>query len=209
MTFNEYSMLRLEMDDKVKRQDQLFDLTLTLLGLTGLLSTWYQNVLLSLFALFISAVLLVRVQECRNTVYYISAYIWAMEKNNEIDIQWEKNLNKFKEGGYLNIFENKIKNTIVKGFYQFSKILKHLGHLAFTVYIFVRLLALLLNNTKNMLSVVMSISLAVILLLINFIFTVIICSDSMLLRSYRNRWENIIGGKSQKVRNSEKFVDTQ
>lgn len=71
----EYLMLRSEIEENLKKQDQLFGTVISILGLTNVFSHISENVLFLFFILFLSTLLQLRMLEYRNIVYYISTYM--------------------------------------------------------------------------------------------------------------------------------------
>ena len=120
----EYLMLRSEIEECLKKQDQVFSIIISILGLTSVFSHISENVVFLFFILFLSTLLQLRMLEYRNIIYYISTYMSVfLEKDS--DFKWETRLRKFKkeEYGYENgKLRKKIINNVVV---RFGRIVKH------------------------------------------------------------------------------------
>lgn len=71
----EYLMLRSEIEECLKKQDQVFSTIISILGLTNVFSHISENVLFLFLILFLSTLLQLRMLEYRNIIYYISTYM--------------------------------------------------------------------------------------------------------------------------------------
>ena len=134
----EYLMLRSEIEENLKKQDQLFGTVISILGLTNVFSHISENVLFLFLILFLSTLLQLRMLEYRNIVYYISTYMVVfLEKDS--DFKWETRLGKFKKEGYVyedGKLRKKIINTVVV---RFGRIIKHFIILGLVVFILLRI----------------------------------------------------------------------
>lgn len=134
----EYLMLRSEIEENLKKQDQLFGTVISILGLTNVFSHISENVLFLFFILFLSTLLQLRMLEYRNIVYYISTYMVVfLEKDS--DFKWETRLGKFKKEGYVyedGKLRKKIINMVVV---RFGRIIKHFIILGLVVFILLRI----------------------------------------------------------------------
>lgn len=99
----EYLMLRSEIEENLKKQDQVFGIVISILGLTNIFSHVSENVLFLFLILFLSTLLQLRILEYRNIVYYISTYM-VMFLEKDTDFKWETRLREFKKEGYT--YEN-------------------------------------------------------------------------------------------------------
>lgn len=90
-----YRMIRAEIDENIKKQDYLWDLMISVLGLSLVFNTWYENVVFLIAVILISAVILSRILNCRNCVYYLSAYLMTEEMSECCG--WENEVSEFKD----------------------------------------------------------------------------------------------------------------
>ncbi|MGN1269008.1 MAG: hypothetical protein ACI4U0_05915 [Candidatus Aphodocola sp.] len=186
----EYLMLRTEMEDALKKQDQVFGIILSILGLTSAISSINENILFLFLILFLSTLLQLKVLEYRNIVYYISTYMVVfLEK--DVEFNWETRLRKFKKEGYgykNGRLKSKIINTIV---FKFGKVIKHfiiLGLVAFvvlkiTINIYVCSFALWIKIILYIL--------AVVFMIFNTLYAYTLSTDNVNYDSYINRWKRL------------------
>ena len=76
----EYLMLRSEIEENLKKQDQVFGIVISILGLTNIFSHVSENVLFLFLILFLSTLLQLRMLEYRNIVYYICNKLFYFEE---------------------------------------------------------------------------------------------------------------------------------
>ena len=120
----EYLMLRSEVEENLKKQDQVFGIVISILGLTNVFSHISENIVFLFFILFLSTLLQLRMLEYRNIVYYISTYmVIFLEKDS--DFKWETRLRKFKKKGYA-YEEGKLRKKIINIMViRLGRIIKH------------------------------------------------------------------------------------
>lgn len=194
----EYLMLRSEIEESLKKQNQVFGTIISILGLTNVFSYVSENLLFLFLILFLSTLLQLRMLEYRNTVYYISTYMSVfLEKDS--DFKWETRLRKFKKEGYG--YENgnlrsKIVNNVV---IRFGRIIKHfiiLGLATFIVFIIV------VNVYKSYYVLWIKIVLyaaTALLAIFNILYTYTLSTDKVNYDVYLKRWEKM-SKKEQQTR---------
>ena len=96
----EYEMLRKELEENLKKQEDIKNAIFTILGLSLAFSTWYENTLFILTIMLITSILSAKIIQYRNVVYYISTYLLILEENNEISILWEKRFKEFRMNSF-------------------------------------------------------------------------------------------------------------
>lgn len=182
----EYKMLRLEMDDCIKKQDVLNDTVFTILGLTSILS--YLDSIekeLLILILAISTILLARIIHCRNTVYYLATYLRYLENNSVIGINWENNILKFKES-------KTTANWLYKRYGGFSSIIKNMGFVLITLFVMYRFVISYVFAEKSAMSICLLV-IALIICLFNIVLTLLICCDKKLKNIYYEKWIKVLG----------------
>ena len=186
----EYLMLRSEIEENLKKQDQLFGTVISILGLTNVFSHISENVLFLFFILFLSTLLQLRKLEYRNIVYYISTYMVVfLEKDS--DFKWETRLGKFKKEGYVyedGKLRKKIINMVVV---RFGRIIKHFIILGLVVFI---LLRIVVNVYKSYYMLWIKIVLYVVagfLVIFNILYAYTLSTDKVNYSAYLKRWEKI------------------
>ncbi len=193
MMSNEYETIRKEMDDNLKRQDSINNLIFTILGLSFAFSTWYENIAFIIMILFVSDILLARIIQCRNTVYYLSTYLLTIEKiNSENDVNWEKNLKEFRKQKYGLPFKCNIVNIIICLAFSFSRIIKNFGNLVLASFMFIQLISIIRSTTLSNIYLIIIYSVAGLCFLLNIVFTITICIDQKIRVEYENRWCKIL-----------------
>ena len=182
----EYLMLRSEIEENLKKQDQLFGTVISILGLTNV----FSHVLFLFFILFLSTLLQLRMLEYRNIVYYISTYMVVfLEKDS--DFKWETRLGKFKKEGYVyedGKLRKKIINMVVV---RFGRIIKHFIILGLVVFI---LLRIVVNVYKSYYMLWIKIVLYVVagfLVIFNILYAYTLSTDKVNYSAYLKRWEKI------------------
>lgn len=186
----EYLMLRSEIEENLKKQDQLFSTVISILGLTNVFLHISENVLFLFLILFLSTLLQLRMLEYRNIVYYISTYMVVfLEKDS--DFKWETRLGKFKKEGYVygdGKLRKKIINTVVV---RFGRIIKHFIILGLVVFI---LLRIVVNVYKSYYMLWIKIVLYVVagfLVIFNILYAYTLSTDKVNYSAYLKRWEKI------------------
>ena len=186
----EYLMLRSEIEENLKKQDQVFGIVISILGLTNIFSHVSENVLFLFLILFLSTLLQLRMLEYRNIVYYISAYmVMFLEKNT--DFKWETRLREFKKEGYPyenGKLGNKIINTVV---IRFGKIIKHFIILGLVVFM---LLRIVINVYKSYYMLWIKTALYIVagfLVIFNILYAYTLSTDKVNYNIYLKRWEKI------------------
>lgn len=186
----EYLMLRSEIEECLKKQDQVFSTIISILGLTNVFSHISENVLFLFLILFLSTLLQLRMLEYRNIIYYISTYMSVfLEKDS--DFKWETRLRKFKKEGYG--YENgKLRKKIInKVVVRFGRIVKHfiiLGLVAFMVF------RIVVNVYKSHYALYIKIVLYVVagvFVIFNILYAYTLSTDKVNYDAYLKRWEKI------------------
>lgn len=186
----EYLMLRSEIEECLKKQDQVFSTIISILGLTNVFSHISENVLFLFLILFLSTLLQLRMLEYRNIIYYISTYMSVfLEKDS--DFKWETRLRKFKKEGYG--YENgKLRKKIInKVVVRFGRIVKHfiiLGLVAFMVF------RIVVNVYKSHYALCIKIVLYVVagvFVIFNILYAYTLSTDKINYDAYLKRWEKI------------------
>lgn len=184
-----YRMVREEIDENIKKQDYLWDLMISVLGLSLVFNTWYENVVFLIAVILISAVILSRILNCRNCVYYLSAYLMTDEMNECCD--WENKVSKFKEK--LSDYKKHPlrKKIFFWTAFRSSASMKNLGNIILCSFVFVQLLPLL-AETEQMWLRIGFFAVACIAYLMNLVFTIIICVDKTVKKQYKSTWDEIL-----------------
>lgn len=186
----EYLMLRSEIDESLKKQDQVFAIIISILGLSNVFSHVSESILYLYLILFLSTLLQLKILEYRNIVYYISTYLIVfLEVDTEF--RWETRLGEFKEEGYSyesHGLKKKAINTLVIGF---GRIIKHfmiLGLVAFIVF------RIMINVYKSYYLLWIKIVLYVVaslLVIFNILYAYTLSTDKINYKSYLSRWKKI------------------
>lgn len=202
---NEYETLRNEMDENLKRQDSINNLIFTILGLSFAFSTWYENIAFIIMILFISDILLARIIQCRNTIYYLSTYLVTIEKvNQENNASWERHLKEFRKQKYGLPLKWNIVNIISRVSYLFSKIIKNFGNLVLASFMFIQLIRITRNASISNAYIIIIYAVAGFCFLLNLIFTISICTDKRIRKEYENRWSKILKKNTYLVQKKKK-----
>lgn len=205
----DYETLRNEMDENLKRQDNINNLIFTILGLSFAFSTWYENIAFIIMILFISDILLARIIQCRNTVYYLSTYLVTIEKNQkENNVSWEKDLMEFRKQKYGLPLKWNIVNIISRLSYWFSRIIKNFGNLVLSSFMLIQLIRITRNASISDAYIIIIYIVAGFCFLLNIIFTISICTDKKLRIEYENRWSKIIKKNTSLAQKKKVIVDT-
>ena len=195
ITFEEYQLLRSELDENVKKQDELNNAIFTVLGLSLVLNNWLENVLFLIVIILISAVLLSRIIHCRNTVYYLSAYLSTSEGLN--CCYWEKRINSFKDKILAkNNFTYK-KHIFINFIFRCAFAMKNFGNVILCCFVFIQISNLLMISEDELYVKIILFSAAILALALNLVFTVIICVDRKVKKQYIQIWEEIINGEEK------------
>lgn len=186
----EYLMLRSEIEECLKKQDQVFGTIISILGLTNVFSHISENVMFLFLILFLSTLLQLRMLEYRNIIYYISTYM-SVFLENDSNFKWETRLRKFKKEGYG--YENgKLRKKIInKVVVRFGRIVKHfiiLGLVAFIVF------RIVVNIYKNYyvtwIKMVLYVA-AGLLVVFNILYAYTLSTDKVNYDAYLKRWEKL------------------
>lgn len=186
----EYLMLRSEIEENLKKQDQVFGIVISILGLTNIFSHVSENVLFLFLILFLSTLLQLRILEYRNIVYYISTYM-VMFLEKDTDFKWETRLREFKKEGYTyenGKLGNKIINTVV---IRFGRIIKHFIILGLVVFM---LLRIVINVYKSYYMLWIKTALYIVegfLVIFNILYAHTLSTDKVNYNIYLKRWEKI------------------
>ncbi len=197
----EYLMLRSEVEENLKKQDQVFGIVISILGLTNVFSHISENIVFLFFILFLSTLLQLRMLEYRNIVYYISTYmVIFLEKDS--DFKWETRLRKFKKKGYA-YEEGKLRKKIINIMViRLGRIIKHFIILGLVVFI---LLRIVVNIYKSYYLLWIKLGLYVVALFLgifNILYAYTLSSDKTNYDVYLKRWENIRKQEKQDEINS-------
>lgn len=188
----EYEMLRKEAEENIEKQDNLNNVIFTILGLSVVCSTWYENVFFMITIIFISLILQAQIIQCRNVVYYVSTYLSLLEEKSEESIRWEKRLQEFRKKQFgLELGLNPI--NIINWFsFKCQKVLKNFGNLSLATYMFVRLIQIVISNEINeKYAIIVCVSGSIIYFL-NIIFTIAICTDEKMYNKYIKQWREVL-----------------
>ena len=183
-------MLRSEIEENLKKQDQVFGIVISILGLTNIFSHVSENVLFLFLILFLSTLLQLRILEYRNIVYYISTYM-VMFLEKDTDFKWETRLREFKKEGYTyenGKLGNKIINTVV---IRFGRIIKHFIILGLVVFM---LLRIVINVYKSYYMLWIKTALYIVegfLVIFNILYAYTLSTDKVNYNIYLKRWEKI------------------
>lgn len=194
-------MLRSEIEECLKKQDQVFSTIISILGLTNIFSHISENVLFLFLILFLSTLLQLRMLEYRNIIYYISTYMSVfLEKDS--DFKWETRLRKFKKEGYG--YENgKLRKKIInKVVVRFGRIVKHFIILGLVVFIVFRIVV---NAYKSHYTLCIKIVLHVVagvFVIFNILYAYTLSTDKVNYDAYLKRWEKIRKKEQQERINS-------
>lgn len=189
---NEYEFLRKELTENIKKQDTISNLIFTILGVSFAFSTWYENIAFIIIIIFISAILLSKIIQCRNTVYYLATYMLLIEKSEEENISWESNFKQFRKKPYGLPLKFKFTNIINWFSFRIADIIKNFSNLALATFTFVRLIQFVINSKLNTLNIVIIFILGGCFYLLNVIFSIAICTDKKMRKEYENRWSEIL-----------------
>lgn len=184
-----YRMIRAEIDENIKKQDYLWDLMISVLGLSLVFNTWYENVVFLIAVILISAVILSRILNCRNCVYYLSAYLMTEEMSECCD--WENEVSQFKDK-----LSDRKRHPLRQKFFFWtafrgSASMKNLGNIILCSFVFVQLLPILAETEQVWLKIVFFV-IACIAYLMNLVFTIIICVDKKVKNEYKSTWDEIL-----------------
>ena len=194
----EYLMLRSEIEESLKKQNQVFGTIISILGLTNVFSYVSENLLFLFLILFLSTLLQLRMLEYRNTVYYISTYMSVfLEKDS--DFKWETRLRKFKKEGYG--YENgnlrsKIVNNVV---IRFGRIIKHFIILGLATFIVFRIVVNVYKSYYVLWIKIVLYAATALLAIFNILYTYTLSTDKVNYDVYLKRWEKM-SKKEQQTR---------
>lgn len=186
----EYLMLRTEIEENLKKQDQTFSIIISILGLSNIFLNTSENIAFLFLILFLSTLLQLRLLEYRNIVYYISTYMVVfLEKNSSF--RWETHLNQFKEGGYELENINTINKIVNKMVVSFGRIIKHFSILALSIFLIFRIVISIQSIECSLYIKLIIYVGATTFLIFNILYTYTLCTDKIKYKMYLNRWEKI------------------
>lgn len=197
----EYLMLRSEVEENLKKQDQVFGIVISILGLTNVFSHISENIVFLFFILFLSTLLQLRMLEYRNIVYYISTYmVIFLEKDS--DFKWETRLRKFKKKGYA-YEEGKLRKKIINIMVvRLGRIIKHFIILGLVVFILLRIVVNIYKSYYLLWIKLVLYVVALFLGIFNILYAYTLSSDKTNYDVYLKRWENIRKQEKQDEINS-------
>lgn len=188
----EYEMLRMEAEENIKKQDNLNNVIFTILGLSVVFSTWYENVLFIITIIFISSILQAQIIQCRNVIYYLSTYLSLLEEKPEEKILWEKRIQEFRKRQFgLKLGLNPI-NIVNWLSFKCQKIMKNFGNLSLATYMFGRLIQTIMSNEINQKYTIIICVVGSIFYFLNVLFTISICTDGKLYDKYVKQWKEVL-----------------
>lgn len=193
----EYEFLRHEMEENLNKQEILSNIILSMQGLSilGSIITNSQNqntyALIIVAVMGLSSVLLARIIQARNTVYYLSTYLYYLEEYNpQSHIHWETNLDKFRGEKYgMALNEDLFRGIVIR----VAGACKDLGIAMLSIFLFFLLLSV---NKQSILLIIVRI-LGGIVCLINILFTIYILTDGKMRKEYKKRWKEILKDNQQ------------
>ena len=202
----EYEILRSEMMDNIHKQETINNSILSILGLSFVLTSKIESYAFIVFILFFSAVLLAKVQQCREVVYYISTYLSQREKNDNFEVRWEYNLTKFRS-------ELKRKRNIWSKKEYFAwmcvrtgALVKNFGILGLVSFLLVKLWVQMWPSEVYTISEFFSQAdngdiivciLSSIFYIMNLYFTLVISFDRKLRSAYTKVWEIVLSSEDE------------
>lgn len=197
----EYLMLRSEVEENLKKQDQVFGIVISILGLTNVFSHISENIVFLFFILFLSTLLQLRMLEYRNIVYYISTYmVIFLEKDS--DFKWETRLRKLKKKGYA-YEEGKLRKKIINIMViRLGRIIKHFIILGLVVFILLRIVVNIYKSYYLLWIKLVLYVVALFLGIFNILYAYTLSSDKTNYDVYLKRWENIRKQEKQDEINS-------
>lgn len=188
-----YDFLRSELEENIKKQDTISDFIFTILGISFAFSTWFEDCAFIITILFISDILLARIIQCRNTVYYISTYLSVIEETSDINgIKWEKDLKEFRKLPYGLPFEWNLISIINVFSSRTATLIKNFGNLVLALFMESILVHIIITSEIELLYLITIIVLSIVFLIINIAFTITICTDKKLRVVYEKRWKDIL-----------------
>ena len=197
----EYLMLRSEVEENLKKQDQVFGIVISILGLTNVFSHISENIVFLFFILFLSTLLQLRMLEYRNIVYYISTYM-AIFLEKDSDFKWETRLRKFKKKGYA-YEEGKLRKKIINIMViRLGRIIKHFIILGLVVFILLRIVVNIYKSYYLLWIKLVLYVVALFLGIFNILYAYTLSSDKTNYDVYLKRWENIRKQEKQDEINS-------
>lgn len=186
----EYLMLRSEIDESLKKQDQIFTIIISILGLTNVFSYTSENIFFLFLILFLSTLLQLRMLEYRNIVYYISTYMVVfLEK--ESNFKWESRLRQFKKEGY-GFDDQKVGHKIInKLVVNFGRVVKHFAILGLVAFVIFRIIINVYKSCYTIWIKVILYIVAGIFLVFNILYTYTLSTDNVKYNMYLKRWKKI------------------
>ena len=188
----EYEMLRMEAEENIKKQDNLNNVIFTILGLSIVFSTWYENVLFIITIIFITSILQAQMIQCRNVIYYLSTYLSLLEEKPEESILWEKRIQEFRKRQFGLKFGLNPINIINWLSFKCQKIMKNFGNLTLATYMFGRLIQIIISKEINQKYTIIICVIGGIFYFLNVLFTITICTDGKLYDKYVKQWKEVL-----------------
>lgn len=187
---NEYLMLRAEIETCLKKQEQVFGIIISFLGLTNIFPSISENVSFLFLILFLSTLLQLRMLEYRNIIYYISTYMVVfLEKYS--DYKWETRLRSFKIEGYgfeEGTFWRKLINVVVV---RFGRVVKHFSILGLVVFMLLRIVINVYKSYHVLWIKVVLYGIAGLLAMFDILYIYTLSTDKVNYNAYLKRWEKI------------------
>lgn len=189
----EYLMLRTEIENNLKRQEAFFLIVFTLLSVVNGVNSnfWNYKILLLVSALIFF--LQLKILKSRNTVYYLLTYMIVFLENEDSDFHWETRLYKFRKIKYVEKtkkFRRKIISFLNQIIEKLASYIHHFVNLTLAGYLYLKIFFMVLAET-NIIKIILVISMATILFILNFVCTLKICFDKSLKERYLIIWKQL------------------
>lgn len=189
----EYLMLRTEIENNLKRQESFFLIVFTLLSVVNGVNSnfWNYKILLLVSALIFF--LQLKILKSRNTVYYLLTYMIVFLENEDSDFHWETRLYKFRKIKYVEKtkkFRRKIISFLNQIIEKLASYIHHFVNLTLAGYLYLKIFFMVLAET-NIIKIILVISMATILFILNFVYALKICFDKSLKERYLIIWKQL------------------
>lgn len=189
----EYLMLRTEIENNLKRQEAFFLIVFTLLSVVNGVNSnfWNYKILLLVSALIFF--LQLKILKSRNTVYYLLTYMIVFLENEDSDFHWETRLYKFRKIKYVEKtkkFRRKIISFLNQIIEKLASYIHHFVNLTLAGYLYLKIFFMVLAET-NIIKIILVISMATILFILNFVYALKICFDKSLKERYLIIWKQL------------------
>lgn len=182
----EYQMIREEIVDNIKKQDEIGNTIFVVLGLSIVFNNWIENVMFLVVVLLFSSVLLSKIIHCRNTVYYLSSYLLTDEALE--CCQWERKIVLFKKTAY----RGDKNNGFIRFMFHCAFVMRNLGNLIFCFFVFAQITSITYQPDNITWINYTLFSVAILALALNIVFTVVICIDRKVKDQYKGVWDQIL-----------------